>query len=262
MAKRRSPNYPAVSFPEAMEMAKAIYAKAQRHKTDKESLAKIIGYNSLNGKSLRLLGTLNAHGLLSGTKSEMGITEYGESAIVDPEGSESRYEAVVECAYKPAIYFEIMKRYDFNPPGDELIRAHVLKSGYSQSAAETIIRNLRDTIEYVEHESMLTNPAYQQRKAESMMPPEAQPAAKQESAPSLFMPPAAKAVDERELFSYDFEPSGSLRLLVSADVDTVEALEVLQELVEMKRREVERKARKAAGKSSTPAPERDGDEDS
>lgn len=251
MEKRRSPNYPAVSFPEAMQMARAIYAKAQRHKTEKENLARILGYQGLNGKSLRLLGTLNAHGLLAGTKAEMGVTEMGETAIVDPSGSDSRYEALVECAYKPSIYRELMDKYEWNPPSDEIIRSYVLKSGYSTAAAESIIRNFRDTVEFIEGEGAIQGRSLPARNLETTMPLDVQPS-QPGTAPARYVsPPPVVATGERELFSYDFEPAGSLRLLVSAEVATEEAMEVLQELLEMKRREVKRKAQKSAGEQRT-----------
>lgn len=250
MAGRRSPNYPAVSFPQAYAMAQKIYENAQRHKTEKESLARLLGYSGLNGKSLRLLGTLNSHGLLAGSRDAMGITEMAEVALVDPETSESRYEAILECATKPAIYQEILDHFDRQLPSDEIIRPYVLKKGFSQSAADTLIRNLRDTMGFVDDEHQkLPRGGGSEGPMESQSSP-AQPI-QGEQRPAT---PVAPIVSEgaRELFSYDFEPSGSLRLIVSAEVDTEEALDILQDLVELKRREVARRAKKQAQAEQEP----------
>lgn len=251
MAGRRSPNYPAVSFPEAFEMAKAIYKKAQRHKTDKESLAKMLGYSGLNGKSLRLIGTLTSHGLLAGTKEEIGITAEGETAIVDPESSEARQEALANCAYKPSIYAEVLEHFDYSLPADELVRPFVLKKGFSHNAADSIVRNLHDTIEFLEGETVkAVTSGFKGNGMSQTQSSENRPA----TGFSGFMPPPQQTASsgDRELFSYDFEPSGSLRLIVSTEVDTEDALEVLQELLEMKQREVARKAKKQSNDKTEP----------
>jgi len=127
----------------------------------------------------------------------------------------------------------------------------LLKKGYSQTAADSIIRDLRDTREYVDAETAKM-PRGGQLERESTSGPTSTETKKMLQTEIVSTPaiPASK-LGERELFSYDFEPAGSLRLLVSSDVDTSEALDVLSDLVEMKRRELARKSKMGPTETAT-----------
>ena len=60
---------------------------------------------------------------------------------------------------------------------------------------------------------------------------------------------------ERTLFSYNFEPSGSLRLVVDASVDVEQALHVVETLVKVKREELKLIGELAATRRSESEPE-------
>lgn len=51
------------------------------------------------------------------------------------------------------------------------------------------------------------------------------------------------APNERQLGRWDFEDGGYLKIVVSSDVDTAAALEMVETLVALRRKELERKRR-------------------
>lgn len=60
----RSPNYPQLSLEDALQRVKKVHEAEQNHKADREVIAKVLGYSSLNGTSLTMIGALNRYGLL------------------------------------------------------------------------------------------------------------------------------------------------------------------------------------------------------
>lgn len=158
MAKKRSPNYPAFSLREATEKIKAAYKDVQKHETDKEALVKIFGYSGLNGKSLRLLGTLASFGLFEGRK-ELSITQDGESIAVDHAGSKERMEAIEKVALTPQVFSEIIAKYGDTKPSATVLVPYLVKKGFSESAADSVVRTFHDTLEFVNEEKKAYNEA-------------------------------------------------------------------------------------------------------
>ncbi len=54
----RSPNFPAVPLGEAIDSARKIYDNEGRSSFPRLSAVKPLGYKSLNGRSLRIIGAL------------------------------------------------------------------------------------------------------------------------------------------------------------------------------------------------------------
>ena len=71
--KPRSPNYPAISLPKAVEQARKVYAANHLHKASPEVVAKAIGYSSLNGGSLTAISALKKYGLIEDDNKELRI---------------------------------------------------------------------------------------------------------------------------------------------------------------------------------------------
>ncbi len=257
----RGPNYPAISFPEALKLAEQIYLEAKRHKTDKDRLAKIIGYKGLSGRSQRVLGALNAFDLIEGTGNNAGLTVDAESIIVDPPSSPERYQAILRCAFAPRVFNDIRALYRNDLPGDQLLSGYLLKYGYSHDAIDKLIETIKETYDYVAKNTYVSSPNQDYNTDEDSLrvneddenemnqERSAEPSPKIK--PNLTPPMAA---NERELFSYEFEPRGSIRLLVSSEVDTQEALDILEDLVKMKQKELARK-KKLDAEGSNNAPE-------
>lgn len=157
MARKRSPNYPNLSLPEAIEKIEQAYPKAHRAKTDKAAMASLFGYASLHGSSLTMLGSLLRYGLLEGTKSEMSISDDGETISIEPITSKLRLEAIQRCMRRPKVFDETLAHFEDRLPADELLKPYLIRKGFSMVAVENVIRSLRETVEFVGEEEEAYN---------------------------------------------------------------------------------------------------------
>ena len=55
MARTRSPNYPYIGLPAAIERVRKIYDKEHRNRMSRDVVAKHLGFGSLNGVSLSVI---------------------------------------------------------------------------------------------------------------------------------------------------------------------------------------------------------------
>lgn len=149
MARVRSPNYPAVSLPEAIERARKVYEKEHTHKAPPEVVAKALGYSGLNGASLSLISALKKYGLLEEVGKDLKVSHQGLTILVDPKDSVERAKLIRQAAFAPALFSELQGQYGESVPSDENLRSYLLKRGFAQSAVDFPIRAYRETIALV-----------------------------------------------------------------------------------------------------------------
>src|SRR6185437_9418978 len=111
MAKVRSPNYPLMSLGPALEAVRPAFKSENRNKMSRTVLAKHLGYNSLNGRSLGKIGAVRAYGLLDGSGDELRISDDAVIALNAPEGSPDRTAALARLALKPTLFQELRKDF-------------------------------------------------------------------------------------------------------------------------------------------------------
>ena len=154
MAKIRSPNYPGISLPDAIERIKKIHAKAHTHKTDALTMARAAGYGGLNGAALTVLSALKKYDLLEEIGKEVRVSTLAMSIIADPIDSEDRRKAIQTSAFAPNLFLEIRKQFPDSIPGDEIVRSFLLKRSFSASSVDTAIRAFRETMILVTDEGL------------------------------------------------------------------------------------------------------------
>lgn len=154
MGKRtRSPNYPRLSLADAIERAGKLYQKESTHKTNKEAVAKGLGYTSLNGASLGLISTLKQYGLLEEEADGLRVSQDAVALVMLPEGDSERTAALQRAAFAPRLFSELREEYGDTLPSDVSLRFALIKKGYSEKAANEAIRSYRDTLELVSEET-------------------------------------------------------------------------------------------------------------
>ena len=150
--KARSPNYPAISLPKAIDLTAKLYNEAHTHKASSAVVAGALGYNGLNGASMSAISALKKYGLIEGVgDNEFKVSKDGLSVVVDPKSSPDRANAILRAAFRPALFSELRAEYGDKPPkSDDFLRAFLLKKGFVQSVVEIPIRTYRETMEMVE----------------------------------------------------------------------------------------------------------------
>lgn len=149
MARVRSPNYPSLSLPSAIDAARKIYDKEHTHKADPEVMAKALGYSGMNGASATALSALKKYGLLLDEGKQLKISADALTILVDPKDSVERAKLIVKAAFNPQLFSDLNEQYGETVPSDENMRAYLLKRAFSPSTVDAPIRAYRETMELV-----------------------------------------------------------------------------------------------------------------
>lgn len=245
MEKRvRSPNYPALSLPESIEKIGVLYRNIHTHAAPREVIAKNMGYNTLNGASASAVSALSKYGLLEKVGDGLKVSERA-LRILHPHSPVERAQAIREAAREPQLFGELAERFPGKIPNDELLRNYLLRKGFALSAVGAVILAYRETSEFAERELDLHNI---KEEISVDAPHVTVSPSSQEPIQTTALFPAKTPIereDERSIGRYDFEGGGYVRILAAGNIETEEALDMVETLITLKRRELERR-RKAA----------------
>ncbi|MCB2100131.1 MAG: hypothetical protein KDE22_04630 [Rhodobacterales bacterium] len=237
MDKRtRSPNYPAISLPFAIEKISTLYKNMHTHPGPRDVIAKAMGYASLNGSSMTVISALHKYGLLEGRGDEVKISDRA-MCILHPESHEERVTAISDAASDPHLFVELDEKFPGRTPNDELLKNYLARHRFSPSAISQVIRSYRETKEFLERES--GSYEFHDMAPEGVLAvlpvSTAQPGPKQSKVGKNIQ---QNHIDERPLARYDFEGGGYIRISAGGNVDTEEALDMAETMIKLKRAEI------------------------
>src|SRR5688500_10929914 len=107
MDKRiRSPNYPSLSLPAALEKVTILYRNQHTHSAPREVVAQGMGYNSLNGASATAISALHKYGLLERIGDEVKVSERA-LRILHPHTPDEKASAIQDAASQPQLFAEL-----------------------------------------------------------------------------------------------------------------------------------------------------------
>lgn len=149
MGTKRSPNYPRLSFEEALEKVRMVYDELHTYPADKEVISKSLGYGSLNGGSAAMIAGLNQYDLLEKTEKEYKVSDDAVSILELSETSQERSEAINSLIFRPDILSELHNKYGEKLPQNSLMRHFLIQKKYLPKAATEIIRIYRANLEFV-----------------------------------------------------------------------------------------------------------------
>jgi hypothetical protein len=245
MEKRiRSPNYPALSLGDALNKVSLLYKNLHNHPGPREVIAKGMGYASLNGSSMTAISALHKYGLLEGRGDEIRVSNRA-MRIMHPESEEERSIATKEAASEPDLFRELDDRFPGAVPNEELLRNYLLRRNFAPSAVSQVILSYRETKELVGGESDGYDSSIPTIEGSTDM--HSQATDSQASA----LPGGAKNTpqlqrDERSIGRYDFEDGGYIRISVGGSTSTEEALDMAETIIDLKRKEIERRKKMTA----------------
>jgi len=153
MARLRSPNYPGMGLPTAIERARTVHDREQHLAAPTEVIARHLGYTGLNGTSLKALSALLKYGLLEKTKDDKRKITNLAVQILHPRTLAERAEGIREAAFRPVLFNEIAKEWPNGTPSDENLRAYLLRRNFATDAISDVIAFYRETMELVTRES-------------------------------------------------------------------------------------------------------------
>jgi hypothetical protein len=149
MAKTRSPNYPGVSLPEAVELVTKLYQAEKRAPVDAERGALALGYRSLSGAARTKLSALRKFDLVEETGSGIRVSDLA-MAILHPTNPHERQEALREAATTPALFRDLS---EFPGASDENLISRLVRLGFTEAGARLAVASYRKTMSLVPGEA-------------------------------------------------------------------------------------------------------------
>jgi hypothetical protein len=146
MAKHRSPNYPGMTLEKAIAKANAVYAKEHTHAAPKDVIAEHLGYTSLNGSSLTVIGALNHYGLLEPSGDGWRVSDDAVAILELPAGDPEYVAALRRCAFRPTLFAELEQQFGDKLPSEANLRHALIKQGFLPKAADEVIRVYRENL--------------------------------------------------------------------------------------------------------------------
>lgn len=147
MARVRSPNFPYLSLREAIEKARVIFDRENKIPASRDTLARHLGYNGLNGASAKTLSALGKYGLLEDAPNDQ--EKLSSLALDILHGSdEERAAAIKTAARMPALFVKFEEQFG-GRPSEANLKSYLLRNGFSASAVDTVISSYFDTLDLV-----------------------------------------------------------------------------------------------------------------
>jgi hypothetical protein len=254
----RSPNYPALSLPVAVEKVSAVYREINRHAGPREVIAKAMGYSSLNGASASAISALQKFGLLERIGEEIKVSERA-LRVLHPHSAEERARAIEEAASDPSLFAELKGHFPGKHPNDDLVRNYLARKGFAPAALTAVTAAYRETSEMVARELEGHTPTAGQHAEEIATVSHSQPISTTPPPASIAPQLGSLPSNERPIGRYDFEGGAYVRIAAFGEVDTEEALDMVETLIALKRNELKRANRRSTSQNSDDVSESGGD---
>jgi hypothetical protein len=150
----RSPNYPYLSLPGAIERAEAVYAKVGRHTTGKEVLSDAWGLAATSGTFRLVLAALRAYGLLDNVSGReeplVKLSERALDILADYAPGDPRQRgAIRDAALAPRLHAELWGQYGAELPDNSEIRRFLVRAkNFNDGTADKFIGQYKATLEF------------------------------------------------------------------------------------------------------------------
>ena len=172
MSRVRSPNYPLLSLPEAIEKVTAFYDAEQHLAAPKEVVAKHLGYASYHSLAARVISAIEKYGLLEETNADkVKVSPLGMS-ILHPATPEEKQKAINEAAFKPSLFEAIREEWNGARPSEANLRVYLIRRKFASDALDKVIQIYRETVDLVTQESQgYDAPKSEQPRSDEDRPP-------------------------------------------------------------------------------------------
>jgi hypothetical protein len=155
--KKRSPNFPAISLPDAIIKTKILYDVDGRSGTPRQTAFKHLGYKGGHGASITVLSAMKKYGLIREENNRILLTKDAEFILLSSDELK-KIEIVRKCALTPEIYSKLWEQYsDTGLPSDNSLKDVLLfDHDFNEKSVNGFIRDFKATIDFAQlepHES-------------------------------------------------------------------------------------------------------------
>ena len=245
MTRVRSPGYPSISLPQAIDIIKKLHDHNRTNAIEREAAAKDLGYTGLTGQSAKILSGLQHYGLVE--KAGKGGIRVSRTAvdIIHPVNASGRKAALREAAFTPGLFHALAERFSDGVPSENALRSYLMRENFSSAAITPAVSSFLETYHFLQQEGagesldadvgtdlVLSGSdiiegddiieAYEQPQGRDMAPRQ----------PSAL---GGQGVNERVVYVEEGGPGQYLKLVASGDLDDY-LLEAIEDFVRRQRK--------------------------
>jgi hypothetical protein len=150
-SRQRSPNYPAVGLPYAVELVGRLIAKDGKAGAPLEAALKQMGFSGAHGTSKAVLSALRKFRLVDDQSGRIVPTTTAIDIVRFPAAHPRRVEAIRAAALSPTIYKEIVDRYSEagELPSDASLKPEIETDwDFNPKAVQGFLENFRESLVY------------------------------------------------------------------------------------------------------------------
>lgn len=148
----RSPSYPQISLPKAVELVRQVYSGAHKSAVDSDTVIKLLGYSLGSGRGLAVVGALKQYGLLEGRDDKIRVTPLALS-LLEPIDDQERFENLKVAAEKPELFAELRREFGNSIPAESVIRSIAIrKYNFTNSGADNVGKSYLETMRFLKDE--------------------------------------------------------------------------------------------------------------
>lgn len=147
----RSPNYPRLSFREAIKQVRRIYESEDinTRTVSKDEVGMALGFKGVNGASLGIINALRKYGLLQDEDSDRVRVSGDALSILFPADDSRKIGVIEKAAFAPKPLAEFYRAWGKHPPRPEVLRRDLEERGFLPKATDEVIRIYYDNLEFV-----------------------------------------------------------------------------------------------------------------
>lgn len=174
MSRVRSPAYPALSLPAAIDMIRKVYLAQQKTAEPREVVFLHMGYAGRSGRSEKSISALIKYGFLE--KSSDGNYKVSDRAVSilypDSEDPSSEHTSLKAAALEPDLYRKIFDRWD-SRPSESSLEAFLIREGFNVKYVDKVARSFYETYDLVSridvsYDSPYENEPFEEEEGEEM----------------------------------------------------------------------------------------------
>lgn len=248
MTRVRSPGYPAISLPQALDITRKLHDHNRTNPIDREAAAKDIGYTGLTGQSAKILSSLQHYGLVD--KAGKGGVRVARLAvdILHPVSPAGRKAALREAAFTPDLFHALASHFSDGVPSENSLRSYLMRVNFSSVAITPAVTSFLETYRFLQQEGAsesldattgtdLVLSASDDLEGDEQM--ETQQPTGREVAPRPAHPAATLGPNERVVYVEEGGPGQYLKLVASGELDDY-LLEAIEDFVKRQRKRLDK----------------------
>lgn len=147
----RSPNFPAITLPEALKKVKVLYDADSRTPVSTKVLLGHLGYGEkMSGAAGRMMAALRQYGLIQEVVGDKyRVSDDAFHILTLSEDSLVRKKAVHDTSMRPAMFRAVTAEFKQRLPSDSALRDYLItEKKFNPASVETFIRALKGTIDF------------------------------------------------------------------------------------------------------------------